>query len=235
MVNNNESSIPKGIILPGSLIREVWDTIALILTLVFTFTIPYQISFSDMGIPISRFCVDLCMDVFFILDCYAKLNKFAVVKEGHIVTDPKEFRKVYFANDFQGDLFSILPLSSAGFIFNVRDERYGFMRLCQFFRVRRFGKYFDGFVETCKARARIHVSPAFMRVIQIFFIVLFLGHWIACMYHFIGNTSDEISWLSADDSNDSSMQIRYLRSFYWALYTGMFHITSKLIHLLVKQ
>lgn len=223
LVNNEESSVPRGIVLPGSLTRELWDAMALFLTLVFTFTIPYQISYSSVGISLPRFFADLCMDIFFISDFYARMRKFAVIKEGNLVTDPKEFQKVYIANEFQGDLLSVIPLSFVGFFINVSGERYGMLRLFQLLRVRRFGKYFDAFIESCKNRAQLHISTALIRVIQIFFIVLFLCHWIACTYHFIGRTSNEINWLSIDGSSDSSMHIRYLRSFYWSLYTGKFY------------
>ena len=221
LVNNEENSVPKGIILPDSLTREIWDGVALLLTVVFTFTIPYQISFPDNGVIVSRFIIDVFMDLFFILDIYVRIRRFAIMKDGYLLTDPKEFRKIYFSSDFRSDLLSVLPLSTMAYMMDIRDEKYGMLRLFQLTRVCRFGKYFDSFIETCNSKAKIAISTAVVRILQIFFIVLFLCHWVACAYHFIGNSANPMTWLVADASINETMTTRYLRSFYWSLYTGM--------------
>jgi len=223
LVNNQETSIPSGVILPGSIYREIWELFALIFTLTFTFTIPYQISFSNKDITVSRFLIDALMDGFFAFDVYSQLNKFAVMKDGHLLSDPVEFRKLYLKGEFRGDFISILPISTIFFFIQIRDKRYGIFRLLQLTRVRRFGTYLDRFVEACKTRANVSISTAVMRIFQIFFIVLFLCHWFACTYHFIGvSSSSSITWLHKDESLSELMITRYIRSFFWALYTGEF-------------
>ncbi len=234
LISNQDDSIPKGIILPDTLSRELWDAVALLLTVVFTFTIPYEISFPQGSVLLSRFLIDVFMDLFFIIDVYARTRRFAIMKDGNLVTEPREFRKVYFNSEFRGDILSVIPLSSIGYMINIRDRRYGMLRLLQLIRVRRFGKYFSSLVETCNSRASFAISTAVIRIVQIFFIVLFLCHWVACVYHFIGNTSESYSWLAADESIDESMATRYVRSFYWSLYTGasrkfLFYVLMRLI------
>ena len=62
--------------------------------------------------------------------------------------------------------------------------------------------------------------------------VLILCHWVACAFHLIGDaslvssahtaatgTSSNSNWLIEDDMVDENARRRYLRSFYWALYT----------------
>ena len=221
LVDKTENLIPKGIILPGAISRDIWDTVAFLLTVAYTFIIPYQISFVQQSISISRFCVDCAIDAFFVLDVYARIKKFAVMKDGNLLTDPKEFRQLYIHGDFLGDLISMIPSSAIYYIIGIKDERYRMMRLFQLTRVRRFGTYLDNFIETCNTRVHLAISTAVMRILQIFFIVLFLCHWVACGYHFIGASSASThSWIVADNSVHETMMTRYVRSFYWSLYTG---------------
>lgn len=221
LADTEETSIPKGIILPGALSRQIWDALALVFTVVITFTIPYQISFSNSDVSLPRFCFDVLVDVFFLLDVYARMTKFATMKDGYLLTNPKEFRKLYISGEFCSDLISIIPMSTMSYFMGVKDERYGLLRLLQLTRVRRFGTYLNNFVETCKSRANHTISTAAKRILQIFLAVLFLCHWVSCAYHFIGTSSSSATtWIVVDESITESMTTRYVRSFYWSLYTG---------------
>ncbi len=221
LVNNEEESIPRGIILPGARSRQVWDAVSLLFTILFTFNIPYQISFSNNSVAVSRFCADVLMDIFFILDVYARMMNFAVTKDGHLITNPRDFRKLYMNGEFRGDLISIIPLSTVSYFARIKDQRYGIFRLLQLTRVRRFGTYLESVIETCRMRFNLTISTAVKRILQIFFIVLFLSHWFACTYHFIGISSHSaIAWVAVDESLDVPMISRYVRSFFWSLYTG---------------
>ena len=70
--------------------------------------------------------------------------------------------------------------------------------------------------------ARIAVSTAILRIVQMFILVLFLTHWFGCAYYYIakmGNFEDN-TWVSIDsDTGGANLKSPYLRSFYWALYT----------------
>lgn len=220
MSSEDETTVPKGVILPETTIRFTWDCLLLIQTTIFTFLIPYQISFLDAEVTIQSFVLDTAMDVIFIMDIYAHLRKFAITKDGFLLAEPAEFRQVYMNTDFKGDSFTVFPASTIGYLFGFRNRRYGLLRLFQFVRVRRFGKYLTAFVENVNAKTTITISTAQVRIMQIFFIVLFLCHWFACIFHVLGHQSDGTTWLTIDESINDDTGDRYLRSFYWALYTG---------------
>lgn len=220
MAIEDKSKIPKGVLLPDSFARCSWDALLLLHTSFLAFIIPYQISFISHDTAMPLFLIDVTIDIFFMLDIYAKLNKFAVVKDGTVLSSPKDFRTVYITSGFKGDLFCAAPASFVGFCSGVQDARYGLLRIIQFVRIRHFGKYVNSCATTLNSRTSLSISTEYLRIIQIFFIVLFLCHWFACIFHLIGKMSKEQGWIIADESLSSSSGERYLRSFYWSLYTG---------------
>ena len=220
LVNSDETAIPKGVILPESQSRQIWEAYALVEIIIYTITIPYQISFSTDGISYFQFALDVLLDGYFILDVYARLQRFAITREGFLVSNPKEFRSIYMKNDLRLDLISIVPVSTIGYICNIRNGHYGLLRLFQLTRLRHFGRYLDNFVEAFNSRLNFSISTAMMRILEIFLIVVFLCHWFACIFHLLGSKETEETWLAADDSANEPASIRYLRSFYWSLYTG---------------
>ncbi len=217
-----ETPVPKGVVLPETIFRYIWDSLLLVQTMMLVFTIPYQISFLDTDIGLSLFMIDVCIDIFCSLDVYARLMKFAVMNDGSLIVEPSDFRSIYLKKNFGGDIVSIVPASIVGYVFGIRDRRYGLLRLFQFLRARHFGTYFSSLAETINTKSRTTISTAQMRVMQIFFIILFLCHWFACIYHLLGRLPTHSTWLTVDESMEADEVARYLRSFYWSLYTSKF-------------
>lgn len=230
MVTEQKLSLPKGVILPDAASRHIWELLLLLQAISFIFIIPYEISFLTNGIRVPIFIVDTVMDIVFIMDVYARLKKFAIMKDGFLLADPVEFRSVYFHSDFKGDFLSMIPASFIGYLCGLRDRRYGLLRILQFVRIHHFGKYLSNFVENVNFRTKFIISTAQLRIMQIFFVVLFLSHWFACMFHFLGNMPEKETWLISDESTSDTNGGRYLRSFYWALYTGKLSRFLRLQH-----
>lgn len=235
---------PKGIILPTSMTRRVWDTIALFFLLVLLFTVPFQISFSGIttvgeevrvggSIGLAPFIIDSIIDVFFIADIYFRATRFAEMRDGALVDDPKQFRLVYLKQGgFRPDVISSIPASLIAYFAAGHQRRiYGFLRLIQLVRVRRLSPYLDEFIDFYATKTGKTLSTAFLRVSQMFLGVLILCHWVACAFHLIGDASlsssvhtaatgtSNSNWLIEDGMVDENAGGRYLRSFYWALYT----------------
>ena len=231
---------PKGVVLPNSVARRIWDTTALSFLVVLIFTVPYQISFSGIvaggggggggGIGLVPFLLDCTIDAFFIADVYARATRFAVMKDGVLVDEPKRFSRLYLQEGgFRTDVISSVPASFIAYVAGQQRHLYGCLRLIQLVRVRRLGPYLDDFVDFYATKTGKTLSTAFLRISQMFLGVLILCHWVACAFHLIGDVS-----LSSDDSNATTAPAnwlvedgtagehaggRYLRSFFWALYT----------------
>jgi hypothetical protein len=220
LISEETKLLPQGVILPEAKVRFAWDFLVLLQIIIFTFMIPYQASFLDTGVGILLFVLDTCMDTIFIMDIFAHLTKFAVMKDGLLLLEPSEFKRVYLNSDFCGDVLTSIPASTIGYIFKIQDRKYGVLRLLQFLRLRHFGKYLSTFVENVNTKTKFTISTAQLRLIQIFFIVLFLCHWFACVFHLLGHVPNGDTWLIMDESTGVEKGGRYLRSFYWSLYTG---------------
>ena len=221
MVVEVDTTIPRGVISPDSKFRRTWDLLALTASIIFAITIPQQISFSAQGVQLSDFILDFVLDTFFIVDLYARMNHFAVIADGALISNPKEFRKIYMKRELIGDFISIIPVSTVGWIAGANGRSYGLMRLFQITRLRRFEKYLNCCIETLYEVFHIVISTAVLRILQMFLLVVILCHWLGCVFHFIGDsTVDKENWLDADEMQGNSTSMRYLRSFYWALYTG---------------
>ena len=215
-----------GIILPTSAIRQAWDTTALVFLMVLVFTIPYQISFASSGgdgISLGQFVLDCVIDVFFVGDIYARTSRFAVMKDGALIATPAIFRKLYFQGAFGMDILSAVPASFVSYLMGKRRHTYiyGLLRLFQLIRVRHLGAYLDDFIELYATKTGKALSTAFLRISQMFLGILFLCHWVACIFHLIADVSSSSeNWLVEDGTAEESIGVRYLRSFYWALYTA---------------
>lgn len=215
---------PKGVILPNSTIRQAWDTIALFFLMLLVFTIPYQISFSnvdDGGIGVGQFIMDCIIDSFFVADIYARTSRLAVMKDGALIDSPKTFRRLYLQGAFRMDIISAVPASFIGYFAGRRRHTYGLLRLFQLVRIRHLGRYLDDFVDLYAIKTGKALSTAFLRISQMFLGILFLCHWVACTFHLIADvSSSSANWLVEDGTAAEDVGARYLRSFYWALYTA---------------
>jgi len=218
--------VSKGVILPDSKMRVAWDTIAFFALIYLLMSIPLEISFASTEdrVNLGSFIVDLIVDCFFMADIYCRLRKFAIVKDGILVSFPKDFGQIYRNDEFSLDSMTAFSASLISHIAGAPGRLYGILRLVQFLRVVRFGKYLLDLVEVINARTRFVVTTATLRVCQIFIIILFLCHWFSCVFHFMGNQEETYdTWIVADGGgmlqDDGGMGRRYLRSFYWSLYT----------------
>ena len=219
MITYTEKNVLNSVVLPNTDFRFLWDTTCFVSTIIFSFTIPYQFSFSNESVGIVAFTLDTFIDIFFILDIIARAQYFAIVKDGFIISDANEFRKHYLKNDFCMDLISVLPISTIFYISGFRTGVvYATCRVCQILRIRHFGSYLETLVGTISARTRFTIFTTSLRLVEIFFLVLFMCHWFACIYHYLGDIAHN-SWLYEDGSIDESNIFLYFRSFYWSLYT----------------
>lgn len=216
--------IPKGVIRPDSSLRAWWDIIMLGVILYNVIAVPLQISFGKSGmmnIGLAVFLIDLLIDVLGWFQVYARMKLFAVVHNGQLVVQPKEFAQLYRETDFASDVVCAIPVSTLAFAFGVRSQYYGICRLFQFMRVIKLSKYLENAIEILNTKTRFTVTTATFRICQILLIIVTLTHWCGCFFHFIGDQEAESddTWIIVDEMQYESMGRRYLRSFYWSLYT----------------
>jgi hypothetical protein len=221
IVTEGDDAVPRGLVLPGNAWRQLWDFTAMTFILWIGLAIPFYASYYSHKLSRERMIVDIFVDVFFLLDSYARAKKFAFVKNGSIVLDPKEITRSYMKEDFRHDLVSLMPASWLGFIAGAPASTYSWLRLFQFIRVARFWKCFQRVISIVESRRKQTLAAATTRLIFVFILMVFICHLYAAIYHIIGKQgiASGRSWIIADRSLDENAGMLYLRSFYWALYT----------------
>lgn len=218
--DNGNVKVSKGVVFPDSKFRVAWNVSAFFGLLYLIVSIPWQVSFANKSVHISSFLVDMMVDTFFMTDVFCRLRKFAIVKDGFVISFPKSFGRIYRNDEFGLDMVSAFPACFLAYAIDAPAQVYGILRLFQFLRAVRFGKYLEGLVDAVNTRTRIVVTTATLRVCQIFMIILFLCHWFSCVFHLMGRQEETYdTWIIADEMQGESMGRRYLRSFYWSLYT----------------
>lgn len=63
---------------------------------------------------------------------------------------------------------------------------------------------------------------AFLNLVKVFAVVIFIGHWIACIFYAIGNSEQKEykdCWLNRAGLRDSNVDELYIASLYWAFAT----------------
>ena len=200
-------NISKGIILPETTFRQIWDLVLFGATAYYTISIPFFISFAERHE--STVC-KLLIDSFFVADFYARLQHFAVYKDGILVTSSTEFRKLYVSDHFFIDALSLLPVSYAAWAFSAVPRIISQTRLIQFLRVCHLSAYLDNLIETWNSRTKFTISTQQVRTLQMAFLVLIFCHWFACAFHLL----EDCESLNETESKT------YLRSLFWSVYTG---------------
>ena len=214
--------VTKGVILPNSNMYLAWCLVTFLGCVYYIVSIPLKISFAASGTSLSEFLLDLLVDVIFLADVYMCLRKLAVKMPSGIMSDPKQFAKQYLETDFRLDRLTLIPLATCAYLFGARGALYGCMRMFQLLRAARIGKYLGGLVEGINVRSSLDITTASLRIFQIFALIIVLVHWFGCAFHLLGiesaDSPDE-TWIVVDGMEDESSGRRYLRSFYWSLYT----------------
>lgn len=206
------------VINPDTLFRYMWDIVSLLFAVYFAVSLPLVLGFSmNPGWKVQWVIVaaDSCAIAFFWVDIYMHLMHFAAKQQGVLIVKPTEFRQLYMRSSLLSDIVSTLPVSIVANVIGVNPEAYPYLRFFYFVRVAKMGRYFTGFMSYLEDYLGIRVSTAgMMRIIEMFALVVFVCHWLGCIFHLIRRNQD---WFQVD--GDRNLGESYLEVFFWALYT----------------
>ena len=221
---DTDNEISRFVFLPNSLFKQVWDVCTFCATIYYVYSVPFRLSFSTGNISVFSLIPGFCIDLFFILDIYARCNHFAIRNDGFLIIKPDEFRRIYIQESFYGDTISTLPVSYIAFAVRADSRLFASLRLLQCLRARHFARYLNNLVEILNTRKIANISIAQVRICQMFFLVLVLSHWFACIFHLLGEFNGDDGWLVADNLEHVDLGFKYIRSLYWSFYTRKFSI-----------
>jgi len=63
---------------------------------------------------------------------------------------------------------------------------------------------------------------AFINLLKVIAVVIFIGHWIACIMYAIGDSysdEEETSWIKEAGIQDDPIERQYTKALYWAFVT----------------
>ncbi len=247
-----KSSCLLPIVHPANSQRMKWD-IALAAILVWNLIeIPFQVCFEYDADCMSFYDLfGTFMDIFFICDVVVNFHT-GFLDDGKYVDDPKTVAMEYLKHGFALDFVTSVPYSrminlAAGSWCTPQIEDGGeennasqlasLPRLLRIFRIFKLVKLFRlvklmNVISTWEEEAGIGFSR-FLRMLTLFFQMLFLSHIAGCLFAFIaldskGNNEGEWpedSWVIryANETSDGELTVSTFRlytvSFYWAITT----------------
>ena len=230
-----------GLIHPLSNFKLWWNIISLLLCLYNMMIVPYRIAFVNERGTVSDnagfILFDVVIDLFFCVDIYMRLDRFAFTEEGFVEANKSVIRAQYIGIQLVLDLLSSLPWALMVVAIIIQpsswsnlwsDDRitlYYWMRTFTLLRLYQLVSYMneiDAFIED----RRIRIKPTMLRIIYQLIFVLIVCHWGASVFYWIAKDqySSEHNWLLStttpvfyDESNPNHYAIpEYLLSIYWS-------------------
>ena len=209
-----------------------WDALVgtfLLFTATFT---PYEVAFMDDGDGLSitidaRFVINRIVDLGFLMDMGFNFFLPYQTSDNRMITDHRTIVRKYLFGWFPIDCVSIVPYDLIGAM--MQDDSLGnlkvlrairLLRLAKLLRIIRLGRLFRRFEATHE------VNYAVLALNKFGFGILFLAHWMACLFYLIAATeAKEINWVtgyfdvSAEDALAIDKGSLYVASVYWAVAT----------------
>ncbi|CAD8106611.1 unnamed protein product [Paramecium sonneborni] len=227
-------------------IRIVWDLFTMFVIFFAILILPVDISFNIESQFLEDF--NLFSLTVFTLDIFINFNT-AFQHKGQYVYDRTLIFQNYLKWWFWIDVVSTFPFdliveaATSGVVQVDEDELnqqqsqaqkdslvqtmkllriLKFFRLIKIIRLLRVLKLKQLFA---KLEDYIDISGSVITIYQLLkltFIMLFVAHWLACIWHFIAeqeNSSSGYSWLQATELAEQQWYIKYVASVYWATAT----------------
>ncbi|KAG2533264.1 hypothetical protein JM18_000557 [Phytophthora kernoviae] len=205
-------------------IRLYWDLIILLLDIYNAFQVTFRIGFlshppssARLGLVVSDFVGDALL----LADIYLKFYYFECEEVGLSNLISREERSTTYArHELRSDLVSSLPLYYIGSSFLAMS----LCRLPRLLRIRQVPEMIDSLIMRLQQRFSTGGNiSAYLSPIKLVLILIFAGHFAACIFYLICHTDhNPKSWTHHDPivhMEHGSVGVLYLRAFYWALTT----------------
>ena len=209
-----------------------WDALVgtfLLFTATFT---PYEVAFLGDGDGLTvtvdaRFVINRIVDLGFLMDMGFNFFLPYQTSDNRMITDHPTIVRKYLFGWFPLDCVSIVPYDLIGAM--MQDDSLSnlkvlrairLLRLAKLLRIIRLGRLFRRFEATHE------VNYAVLALNKFGFGILFLAHWMACLFYLIAATeAKENNWVtgyfdvSAEDGLAIDKGSLYVASVYWAVAT----------------
>lgn len=238
-------AVHSSVFLPDSTYRKIWNVVILGIIVYQLWAVPYKLAFSsrDTSLNLHLQLIEIALDLLLVKDAYMRKNRFACVRDGHVVTDPSRIEKYYRDEQLQVDILWLLPLpllhTIVYMIFPTQTIlQWGpwcyIPRFCGFHRLKSLFVATTGYAIMYWGSLNVN----YFKLIRIIFILGTVSHYCGCFFygfaeyslpcdgdcqsHAVGFSHTSGNWITEDSiAGDSAAPAfhRWVRSFYWALST----------------
>ena len=190
---------------PTIKIRIIWDLIIMFSLFMNFLIIPFEISFHLRFSPIKKYFVTL-----FIIDILIRFNTAYFDKGWLIYSRKKIFFNYILSYKFYFDILAIFPF------FQIFNERNIFIDCVIFLKYYHFKKITEETEQFLLIGEKLH---NYINLIKLILNIILIAHIFACIWHFIGASQIENSWIQKYKFTHDSDYKKYIYSFYFVIVT----------------
>lgn len=217
------------VINPTKRFRTTWNMLLTLMLFYVALAVPYRVGFAINLAPFSfSFWVDLLVEIVFIVDIV--LNFFTGIPHdfGYIEMRPSKIRQTYFHGWFVVDLLASIPLRGLS-LFVVDYESVDeaeqtrilkVLRLLRITRLLQLGKLRFMFISHADF---FHKIARYGKFTGLMLALMYCCHVFGCIWFFFGTLDNDgpvanpDSWIAHRGIANSTLQVKYITSFYWAV------------------
>ncbi|KAG2774472.1 hypothetical protein PC129_g2067 [Phytophthora cactorum] len=195
--------------------RLFWDLTSISFIFYNAIVLPFKATF-DVEAKDNPF--ETFLDIFFLIDIILTFNT-AVEKDGSIQYNRRLVAGIYLKSWFVVDLIAALPY---GYIF-TEDGNYSatlrksvkLLRLIRLLRLLRISRILR------RIQNAIFIRSTLSSLMKYCLMVIFINHWFSCIFHAIGSSNIEQSWIKAQGLEDpmANKWDRYVAALYFSVQT----------------
>ncbi|GMH59532.1 hypothetical protein TrST_g11508 [Triparma strigata] len=230
---NQDNSLPFGIIDPSSTFRNSWDLFMSVILLYIAFYVPYRVClyWDDDNLSDNLQMIENLSDVLFGIDiilnfCTAYVDK----KTGQLVVSRRKiainYAKGYLSIDVVASFPFQLLTSNGGHALSKGGKVLRLPKLIKFLRLFRLLKLMRVYrlrQLMTRLQAEYNIHHGFSRMMKIVLMVLLVTHLVGCLWYMIGRTGgdDPIDggWMWRYQLSNHTIEQQYVTSLYWAFST----------------
>eukprot|EP01052_Picozoa_sp_SAG31_P028381 SAG31_NODE_2734_length_5172_cov_2.068007_5_plen_386_part_00 len=228
---------------PMGTFRKRWDLLQVLALAYVASIVPYRIGFSNDTKPFEFwFVFDMFVDLYFVLDLFISFRTAFYIETGELQFRPKQVARRYLQTWFPVDMLSCLPINYVTlYIESLQESKHAgasseaksnkFFRMLRLFRLLKLLRLLRLQRIIARYEEEYYGLAFTLSTIKIMLIVIFVGHWLCCVWYFAG-TFDDMTFVAADGTvmhgwvrgqfggNATSDYFpQYLAAIYWSFQT----------------
>ncbi|ETI56281.1 hypothetical protein L917_01020 [Phytophthora nicotianae] len=195
--------------------RLFWDLTSISFIFYNALVLPFKATFA---VEAKDNPFETVLDVFFLIDIILTFNT-AVEKDGSIRYNRRLVAETYLKTWFAVDLIAALPY---GYIF-TEDGHYSatlrksvkLLRLIRLLRLLRISRILR------RIQNAVFIRSTLSSLMKYCLMVIFINHWFSCIFHAIGSSDIEESWIRAQglEEPNANKWDRYVAALYFSVQT----------------